>query len=280
LVAWPDNGLEADRGIVMDDPSNLRRNYGPCAVVTGASDGIGKAFAQELAAAGFDLVLAARRHTELDALASALSVKYGVSCLVVDLDLAHADAPERLIAAANGRDVGLLVAAAGFGTSGYFADNAVADESAMIDVNCRAVAELTHFYAGRFVSRGSGGIILLSSLLAFQGVPRSANYAATKAYIQTLAEGLRRELKSKGVDVLAVAPGPVNTGFAARAKMTMSATVTPHTVAREALAALGRRGTIRPGLLSKFLEGVLVPLPRVLRTGIMGQVMAGMTRRA
>ncbi|MBY0305495.1 MAG: SDR family NAD(P)-dependent oxidoreductase [Sphingomonas sp.] len=264
----------------MNDSSNLRRSYGPWAVVTGASDGIGKAFAQELAAAGFDLVLVARRRAELDALALALSAEQGVSCVVVDLDLAQADAPERLIAAANGLDVGLLVAAAGYGTSGYFADNAVADESAMIAVNCRAVAELVHFYAGRFASRGRGGIIMLSSLLAFQGVPRSANYAATKAYIQTLAEGLRHELKSKGVDVLAVAPGPVDTGFAARARMTMSATVTPQTVAREALAALGHRGTIRPGLLSKLLEGALAPLPRVSRTGIMGQVMAGMTRRA
>lgn len=264
----------------MSVPSNLRSRFGPCAVVTGASDGIGKAFAQELAAVGFDLVLVARRRAELDALASALVAKHRITCLVIDLDLAQANAPARLIAAANGCDVGLLVAAAGYGTSGYFADNAVADESAMIDVNCRAVAELTHFYAGRFISRGSGGIILLSSLLAFQGVPRSVNYAATKAYIQTLAEGLRRELKSKGVDVLAVAPGPVDTGFAARANMTMSATVTPHTVAREALGALGHRGTIRPGLLSKFLEGALAPLPRVFRTGIMGQVMAGMTRRA
>lgn len=264
----------------MSVRSNLRSCFGPCAVVTGASDGIGKAFAQELAAAGFDLVLVARRRAELDALASVLAATYRVACLVVDLDLAQPDAPARLIAAANGCDVGLFVAAAGFGTSGTFADNALADECAMIDVNCRAVAELAHFYAGRFVSRGSGGIIMLSSLLAFQGVPRSANYAATKAYIQTLAEGLRRELKPKGVEVLAVAPGPVDTGFAVRAGMTMSATVTPQTVAREALAALGCRGTIRPGFLSKFLEGALAPLPRVLRTGVMGQVMAGMTRRA
>jgi len=148
----------------------------------------------------------------------------------------------------------------------------------MIDVNCRAVVALTHHFAGRFVARGHGGVILLSSLLAFQGVPRAANYAATKAFIQTFAEGLRLELAPRGVDVIASAPGPVRSGFNDRANMQTGMGVGSMTVARQTIGALGRQGTVRPGALSKLLEASLVPLPRLGRSRILGVVMGGMTR--
>lgn len=128
-------------------------------------------------------------------------------------------------------------------------------------------------------ARRTGGIVLFSSIVAFQGVPRQANYAATKAWVQVYAEGLRHELKPKGVDVLSVAPGPVATGFAARAGMTLGSAERPEVVARAALNALGRKGTVRPGRLATMLEAALSPLPRRGRTRIMGQVMAGMIRK-
>ena len=118
-------------------------------------------------------------------------------------------------------DVGLLIASAGFGTSGPFVDGRLDEELGMIDVNCRAVAALSHAFGRRFVDRKGGGIVLISSLVAFQGVPRAANYAATKAYVQSFAEALRLELKPLGVDVIASAPGPIRSGFATRASMTM-----------------------------------------------------------
>lgn len=121
-------------------------------------------------------------------------------------------------------------------------------------------------------------MILLTSLVGWQGVPQSAHYSATKAYVQSLAEALRVELKPKGIDVLACAPGPVHSGFAMRANMVMSAAVLPPVVARESLRALGRKGTVIPGGLSKLLTYSLLPLPRVLRTRILAQVMAGMTK--
>lgn len=98
----------------------------------------------------------------------------------------------------------------------------VEPELDMIDVNCRAVAALTHAFGQRFAARGKGGIVLMSSLVAFQGVAHAANYAATKAYVQSLAEGLRTELAPLGVAVVACAPGPIASGFAARASMVMS----------------------------------------------------------
>jgi short-subunit dehydrogenase len=120
----------------------------------------------------------------------------------------------------------------------------------------------------------------LGSLVGFQGVPRAANYAATKAFIQTFAEGLRPELKPRGVDVIAVAPGPVASGFAARAHMVLTMSAKPRSVPRETLNALGRRTTVRPGALSKLLEGLFFGLPRSARTLIMTQVMKSMARGA
>jgi hypothetical protein len=114
-------------------------------------------------------------------------------------------------------------------------------------------------------------------VVAFQGVPRAAHYAATKAYVQTLAEGLRVELDPLGVDVIASAPGPVRSGFEARADMKMAQALAPGVVAAQTLDALGRRGTVRPGWLSKLLGWSLAATPRPLRVRIMKQVMGGMT---
>ena len=124
--------------------------------------------------------------------------------------------------------------------------------------------------------RGSGGIVLMSSIVSFQGTPWSAHYSATKAYVQVLAEGLRVELKPRNVDVLAVAPGPTKTGFASRAKLKMGAALDPTKIAPEILGALGRKTTVLPGFLSKLLVYSMLPLPRWARIAIMGKVMRGM----
>jgi short-subunit dehydrogenase len=252
--------------------------YGPWAVVTGASDGIGRAFAEHLGEQGYSLVLVARRETVLEALAQDLARRHGTPSIVVAADLGTTAGRAALVAATVELDVGLLIAAAGFGTSGPLLEATVADEEAMLAVNCGAVLAQAHHFGARFAARGRGGLVLLSSIVAFQGVPRAAHYAATKAYVQTLAEGLRRELQPRGVDVLACAPGPVRSGFAARANMELGATVVPATVARGAMAALGRRTTVHPGGLSKVLAGSLSTLPRAGRVRAMAQVMAGMTR--
>jgi hypothetical protein len=256
------------------------QTYGPFAVVTGASDGIGAAFARELAKRGLDLVLIARRRDRLDELAAELQRAHGTTVIVLPLDLARPESIAAMAAAIQGLDVGLFVASAGFGTSGPFLAVDVADELSMVDVNCRAVIAQTHLLAGQLKTRGRGGIVLLSSIVAFQGVPLSATYAATKAFIQTFAEGLRVELKPHGVQVVSCAPGPVTSGFAARAGLNPGATGRASDVAIETLAALGRAGTVRPGLLSKLLGYSLATLPRAGRVRVMGQIMAGMTRPA
>lgn len=155
--------------------------YGEWAVVTGASSGIGREIARELASRGMRLLLVARRALELEQLKAQLSAQQQieVTCLPLDLSLPGAAAAVR--AAAEHRNTGLLVNAAGYGLGGNFLDHSPADEAAMVDLNCRALMELTHHFGSRFAAQRRGGIILLSSIVAFQGVPRSANYAATKA---------------------------------------------------------------------------------------------------
>jgi short-subunit dehydrogenase len=246
-------------------------------LVTGASDGIGRAFARHLAAEGLNLVLVARREKPLAALAIELQQAHGVQCRVLSADLSDLEAVHRIADATSDLDVGLLIAAAGFGTSGLFLDADLGVETEMIDLNCTSVAALAWHIGPRLVKRGRGGVVFLSSLLAFHGTAHAANYAATKAYVQTLAEGLRVEWASHGVDLIASAPGPIRSGFAARANMQMAQALPAEVVARVTMQAIGRKTTVRPGWLSKLLGWSLAMLPRWGQVMVMTQVMKGMT---
>ena len=253
-----------------------RDKYGPWALITGASDGIGQAIARLAAANGLSVILAARSEAKLHALAAELAAAHGVETHVAAVDLSQPTGVTALLDAMGGRDVGLAVLAAGFGTNGPLADSPLADELEMIGVNITAVAQLAHAFARRMTARKRGGIVLFGSILGWQGVPGQANYAATKAYIQSLGEGLHGELKPHGVDVLCVAPGPVHTCFAERARMTMTSAATPDQVADATWSALGHRVTVVPGLQAKFKTASLKSLPRYARSLILSRVMASM----
>lgn len=257
----------------------LNERYGEWAVVTGASDGIGRAFAIELARAKLNIVLVARSEDRLKSLAKQLEEQFSIDTRVLPADLATQGGVETMLESVSSLDAGVFVAAAGYGTSGDFVANFVSAELDMLAVNCLAVMQQTHYFARHFSERGRGAIILLSSLVSFQGVPRAANYAASKAYIQCLSEGLRVELKAKNVDVLSVAPGPVNSGFAQRANMNIGAADTPEIVAKHALRALGKKFTVRPGFWGKLLGFSLAFTPRWGRIQIMQAVMRGMTNK-
>lgn len=254
----------------------LHPKYGTWALVTGASEGIGREFALALAQLGQNLVLVARRQPILEELAQELRQAHDIQVKVSAADLTDAQQTRQVMSDCEGLDLGLLIACAGFGGLGEFIQQDAAHLQAMFDVNCRAVLSLTHHYAQKFAQERRGGIVLMSSLVAFQGVPLQSHYAATKAYIQTLAEGLKLELAPYGVDVIASAPGPVLSGFAERANMKMGFGASAASVAQGTLQALGRRGTVRPGWLSKGIEASLALLPRGGRARIMGMIMRGM----
>lgn len=260
------------------EKNRLKTKYGPWAVVTGASSGIGLELTERLAEAGLNLVINSRRLTQLEIIGQSLKAKYGISIRVVASDMSAQEGIKELIDATQDLNVGLFIASAGYGTSGLFTESDLADEVAMLRVNCEAVLSLTHHYGKLLAANKRGGIILLSSLVGFQGVPYSANYAATKAYVQSLAEALQVELKPYGVDVLAAAPGPVKSGFGERANMEMGLALTPSQIGIPILKALGRQSTVLPGLLTKFLVGSLRTVPRWGKVRIMKIVMGGMTK--
>ncbi|MDX2286479.1 MAG: SDR family NAD(P)-dependent oxidoreductase [Bacteroidia bacterium] len=260
------------------EQQRLLRRYGPWGAVTGASSGIGKELAERLAQSGLHLVLNARDAGTLDAWAAELRSRYGIQTRTAAADLSEPAGVQALTAACEGLDIGLLVACAGFGTSGLFLDAQVETEANMLRVNCEAVLRLSHHFGQRFAAQRRGGIVLMSSIVAFQGVPYAAHYAATKAYVQSLAEALAIELRPHGVDVLAAAPGPVRSGFEARADMKMDLFMTPEQVGVPVLRALGRRSSTLPGGLSKLLVGSLRTVPRWAKTRILMGIMGGMTK--
>jgi hypothetical protein len=255
----------------------LKNKYGDWAIVTGASSGIGLELATQLATAGFNLIINARNQERLLKVAQQLK-SHNIEVKPVVADLSDKEGVEKIIQAAQGLKVGLLINNAGYGNSGLFVDASLDSEINLLRVNCEAGLVLTHFFAQQFKQQGKGGIIFLSSLVAFQGVPYAANYAASKAYIQSFAEALAVELKPFGVDVLAVAPGPVDTGFGQRANMIMDNAMMPEQLGVPILTALGKQTNIVPGLLSKVLTYALRTAPRFMKVKIMEKVMGGFTK--
>lgn len=242
--------------------------------MTGASSGIGQGFARRLAADGVPLVLVARRGELLRGLAAELPVK----TLVVPADLSTpegCEAVERAVREAQ-LPVGMLIHSAGYGLLGRFEALDSADMLAMIDLNCRAVVDLTRRFLPGMLEAGRGGLIVISSLGAFQGAPFMAVYGATKAFELGFAEGLYHELRRRGIDVLALCPGPTRTRFGDRAGVTIFRGESGYTpvevVVDRALAALGRQPIKVIGLwpwLSVFLGRFV---PRRLAAWVSGKV--------
>ena len=251
--------------------------YGNWAIVSGASSGIGAELARQLAGSQVNLILVSRGTEALEALSLELKTTHSIQCRTLSLDLSKIENTKQLLEAISELDIGLVALAAGYGTSGHFLQADLEQELNMLDLNCQAVLAQTHYFAQRFAERGKGGIILFGSLVGFQGTPYAAHYAATKAYVQTLAEALHVELKASGVDVLSAAPGPVSTRFAERANMQMGTALRPEDVGVPILRALGKRQTVLPGVLTKFLVGSLRTLPRWGKVRVMKLVMGGMT---
>jgi uncharacterized protein len=228
-------------------------SYGSWGVVTGASAGIGMAFARRLAAEGLNVVLVARRADRLTALADELVRSHGVQTRVVPEDLSRAGAAERVVERTAGLEVGILVNNAGLSAVGRFDLVPRLKVVEMIQVNCVAVATLTHAYLPSMRQRARGAVIVLASVAGYQPLGCAATYGATKAFDLMLAEALWAENRGCGVDVLGVSPGPVETEFQAVAGETPHPGVTPESVVDEALAALGRKpSVITGGALNKM----------------------------
>lgn len=252
------------------------------AVVTGASGGIGAEFAQALAARGCALLLVARSEDKLRALAAKLSAEHGVRVEVLAADLSLPDAGARVRAASDalGMDVDLLINNAGFGSMGRFDKLDLAREQQEIALNVAAVVDLAHAYLGSMRARRRGAIVNLASSAAFQPLPYMAVYAATKAFVYSFSDALWAENRGAGVHVMAVCPGPVETGF-------FEATGNPRTrqivesapilttqavVAKSIAALLARQRMLVPGISMKAVSLLSRLSPRALTIRLVERV--------
>lgn len=245
--------------------------------VTGASTGIGAAFARRLARDQYDLALVARSRDRLDALAAELREASGVSADVVPADLTVAAQLQRVAAAiADDDGLELLVNNAGFGTVGPFAELDPDREEEEIRLNVVALTQLTRAALPGLIQRGRGGIINVSSMAAFQPTPHNATYGATKAFVNSFTEAIHEELRGTGVQVQALCPGFTRTEFQDRAGIDASgipsfAWMTAEAVADASLAAL-QRGTVVfvPGIGNRLLTTAATAMPRSIVRRAMG----------
>lgn len=189
----------------------------PTALVTGASRGIGRELARQLAQRGHDLVLVARTVEDLEALSAELSEAHDVSCRVMPADLADPAGPQGLFAAceAEGLVVDVLVNNAGFGSNGAFVEQDLARELAMIQVNCTALTALTGLFLPGMLARKRGRVLNIASTAGFQAGPYMAVYYATKAYVISFTEAVAHEVAGSGVTVTAHCPGATESAFSA-----------------------------------------------------------------
>lgn len=265
--------------------SSVYNPIGTTALVTGASSGLGHAFAHRLAQRGADLVLVARRQERLEALAADLAEKYGTVSTVIPTDLSKADAVAALIDGLRQRDVrvGTLVNNAGFATWGTFADSDPDRELEEIAVNVQALTALTRAFLPSLFQQavaapGSAALVNIASVAAFTPMPHMAVYAATKAYVSSFTEALWHETRRTGLKVVAVCPGPVHTEFGTVAKneglSPVGGLLTVDRVMNDSFAALDRATTpprIVTGPESRVAAGLSTVLPRRLMGAAVGR---------
>lgn len=236
--------------------------FGPWAIVTGASSGIGKEFARQLAANKINVVLVARRLPLLNELGQQLHQQYGITYRTIKADLSAPDFMDTIKTNTADLDVGLLVSNAGTGIPGVFLDLSEDVLINIVQLNAISHLRLTHYYGRKFAQRGRGGIILVSAMGAVDGIPYMSNDAATKAYVTSLGQGLHVEFENLGVNTTVVIPGPTDTPVIDKFGIDVSnLPIKPMTVEKcvaEGLAALeANKATHLTGRLNRVMAKII-----------------------
>lgn len=255
---------------------NLKQKYGNRALVAGASEGIGAAFATRLAAEGMDLVLIARRYEPLQELSAILENKFKVEVRCIQIDLGNADAALLIEKELDGREISLLVCNAAQSVIGPFVKNSFKDHSVVTQVNMITPLHLIHVFGEKMLAKNRGAIILMTSLAGFQGSGYLSVYAATKAFTRVLGESLWYEWKKSGVDVIACCAGatatpnfkntsPQKTSFFAPGVML------PEEVVNECFKNLGKKPSFITGRGNRVAAFIMQKiLPRKVTVNLMG----------
>jgi short-subunit dehydrogenase len=259
--------------------TRFTETYGPYALVAGGSYGLGAAFAEAIARRGLNVVLLARQEDRLNATAARLKDAYGVDVIAIAADVADYERVKERVDELN-VPIGLLVYDAAYAPIGLFEDVSEDQLLRATEVNVRAPLLLAKFVSAPMIGRGRGGIVLMSSLAGSQGSPNIAAYAATKSFNAILAEGLWKELKPHGVDVLACMAGAILTpGYqAAESAKPAPGTMAAVDVAEQTLNALGKGPIFVPGAVNKIARFVLLRLlSRRVAIAIMSKNTGGLS---
>lgn len=246
----------------------FKSKYGPWAIVAGASEGLGAAFAEALARRGINLILLARRKDKLQELKSYLISSYSINVQTYSVDLSNFEQVEKLYTQID-LPVGLLIYNAAYAPINYFEDVSAAQLEQVVQVNVKGPLLFSKLVSQKMMEQQRGGIILMSSLSGTHGSPKIATYAASKAFNTTLAEGLWLELKQHGIDVMASVAGAILTpGYQQAQQKKAPGTMTPENVAEHTLNALGKGPVTVPGFLNKigrWLMGRVLPAKTAIR---------------
>jgi len=249
--------------------------FGPWAIITGASSGIGKEFARQLAAGGLNLVLVARRLALLEDVGKHLANEFGIQYITIEADLAVEASIEKITNATFDLDIGLLISNAGTGRPGRFLSFEEKELKYILQLNAASHLSLTHCFGKRMAIRRKGGVLLTGAMGATDGVPYMANEAGTKGYIQSLGKSLHTEFKESGLNITVLVTSPTETpvlgllGFN-KDNIPMKPISTQQCV-REALAALSaNRISILPGLQYRIMNAVI---PGSVSRGMTGKII-------
>jgi short-subunit dehydrogenase len=250
-------------------------------LITGASSGFGEEFARQYAEQGHSLVLVARRLDRLQKIADGLRQQFGIEVVVEQVDLSDVAAIVQLHQRLRERDIAIdiLINNAGHGLQGPFIDSKLDAALTMVQLDIASLTAVTHVFAQDMRTRGRGKILLVASLLAYQGVENFAVYSAAKAYVLRLGEALHRELKRDGITVTALCPGMSDTGFATAAQQKITPALKllmmqPAPVVRAGIRALhAGRMSVVPGFANKAMVILTWATPRWLHQAMFSRAM-------
>ncbi|MBN1648328.1 MAG: SDR family NAD(P)-dependent oxidoreductase [Spirochaetales bacterium] len=252
--------------------NRLMEKYGNWALITGASAGIGKAFACILSSLGINTMLLSDDGPALKETALFLEKKYAIKTIILNIDLSSADYMKEIQKAAETVKPGIIINNAGYGLMGYFLQHTFDEYKHMLSVDEEAVLHLTYHFCRQFyIENRRAAIINVSSANAefYRGIPFSAVYSASKSFIKNISEAIYHEMKPFGIDVLNVAPGPTKTSFQEKANTnTLSFAESPENVVRRSLSSLGKKPSVTTNRKTLLILAIyhLLPLPASWKT--------------
>jgi len=257
---------------------NLTRYNDGWALVTGATSGIGEAFAQQLAQQGFNLVLISRNEQKLNKTKQSISELCGVQIRTLIIDLSLPDAIEKIKKQTNDLEISLVILNAGTENTGELIENDLLKETRLVHLNITIPMQLSHHFGQKMKHRKRGAILFVASLFGYQPVPFVANYSASKAYILSLGQALNVEMKKYGVNVAVLSPGLTKTAMSASMPIDFSKLPLfyqqPQQVAKLGLSILGGKASVVSGVLNKFLAWENRFMPSLFSAKLMGLLVS------